>query len=42
MCLDIIIAKQLITKREEYNHIDDVIRDILGIEHIYKSNITEW
>lgn len=41
-CLDIILAKQLITRREEYQHIDDVIRDIVGIEHIYKSNITEW
>ena len=41
-CLDIIIAKQLITKRESYTDIDDVIRDIVGIEHIYKSNITEW
>lgn len=42
MCLDIIIAKQLITNRENYHSINDVIRDILGIEHIYKSNITEW
>lgn len=41
-CLDIILAKQLILRREEYQHIDDVIRDIVGVEHIYKSNITEW
>jgi 5-methylthioribose kinase len=42
MCLSIIIAKQLLLKRNEYQSVDDVIKDILGIEQIYKSNITEW
>lgn len=42
LCLSIIISKQLLLKREEYDTIDEIIKDIIGIEHIYKSNITEW
>ena len=42
MCLSIIVAKQLLLKREDYDSIDEIIKDIVEIEHIYKSNITEW
>ena len=42
MCLSIIIAKQLLLKREEYQSVDEIIKDMIGIEQIYKSNITEW
>lgn len=42
LCLSIIIAKQLLLKREQYQSIDEVIEDLVGIETIYKSNITEW
>ncbi len=42
LCLTIILSKQLLLKREEYQSIDEVISDMLGVEHIYKSNITEW
>ncbi len=42
LCLTIILSKQLLLRREEYRDIDEVISDMLGVEHIYKSNITEW
>lgn len=42
LCLSIIISKQLLLQRENYLSVDDVIKDIIGIEYIYKSNITEW
>lgn len=42
MCLSIIIAKQLLLRREEYQSVDEVASDLVGIERIYKSNITEW
>ena len=42
LCLTIILSKQLLLRREEYIDIDEVISDMLGVEHIYKSNITEW
>ena len=41
-CLSLIIDKQLFYRMNEYTSIDEVIRDFVGIEHIYKSNITEW
>jgi len=41
-CLALILCKQFLVRNEEYETIDDVIRDFVGIEHIYKSNITEW
>ncbi|MDO4556484.1 MAG: phosphotransferase [Lachnospiraceae bacterium] len=42
MCLSIIISKQLLLKRCEYDTIDEIVKDIVEIEAIYKSNITEW
>ena len=42
LCLTMILSKQLLLRREEYHTIDEVISDMLGVEHIYKSNITEW
>ena len=41
-CLSLIIDKQLFYRMNEYTSIDEVIADFVGIEHIYKSNITEW
>ena len=41
-CLSLILCKQFLYRMEEYETIDDVIREFIGIEHIYKSNITEW
>ena len=41
-CLSLILCKQLFYRMDEYETIDEVIHDFIGIEHIYKSNITEW
>lgn len=41
-CLSLILCRQLLHRMDDYQTIDEVIQEFIGIEHIYKSNITEW
>ena len=41
-CLSMFLDNRIIQRHEEYKDIDEFINDIIAIEKIYKSNITEW
>lgn len=41
-CLSMFLDNRIISRHEQYETIDEFINDIIEIERIYKSNITEW
>lgn len=42
VCLSMFLDYKTILNREKYQNIDEFIQDLIDIEKIYKTNITEW